>query len=50
MARGGDESEVVLSATFMFYQLVPAKEKMSGSRLGLSRVYSSTYIQPQSQK
>ena len=27
MARGGDESEVVLSATFMFYQLVPVKEK-----------------------
>jgi len=27
MARGGDESEVVLSATFMFYQLVPAKKK-----------------------
>jgi len=26
MARGGDESEVVLSATFMFYQLVPAKK------------------------
>jgi len=27
MARGGDESEVVISATFMFYQLVPAKKK-----------------------
>jgi len=27
MARGGDESEVVFSATFMFYQLVPAKKK-----------------------
>jgi len=27
MARGGDESEVVLSATFMFYQVVPAQKK-----------------------
>jgi len=27
MARGGDESEVVFSATFMFYQVVPAKKK-----------------------
>jgi len=26
VARGGDESEVVLSTTFMFYQLVPAKK------------------------